>query len=84
MRPKNLKSSQILRAHMPYFSQAWSHLLEGETDRFSALSLIKTVHSLETQINRVIRLGRKIKDKHRPLPVSFENMDDKVVVVSRL
>ena len=69
---------------MPYFSQARSHLLEGEADRFSALFLIKTVHSLETQINRVIRLGRKIKDKHRPLPVSFENMDDKVVVVSRL
>ena len=41
------------------------------------------MYSLETQINRVIRLGRKIKEKHRPLLVSFENMDDKAVVVSR-
>ena len=36
-----------------------------EADRFSALSQIKTVYSLETQkIARVIHLGRKIKDKH--------------------
>jgi len=45
--------------------------------------IIKTVYSLETQINRVMYLGRKIKVKHKPLLVSFENMDDKTFGVSR-
>ena len=44
---------------------------------------VSVLNSLETQINRVIHLGRKIKNKHRPLLESFENMDDKAFVFSQ-
>ena len=52
-------------------------------DKLSVLALLKTVYDLETPINRVVRLGRKIENKHRPLLVCFVSADDKASVVSR-
>jgi len=45
----------------------------ARADKVSALS---SVYSLESPINRVICLGKRSKDKHRPLLGCFENMDD--------
>jgi len=56
---------------------------DREADRISALSLIKSVYNFDCQINRVVRLGKRIKDKHRPLLMCFEDMDDKAIVLAR-
>ena len=60
---------------------------DRKADKASALSLIKSVYNLESPITRVdqVHLGKKdyYKDKHRPLLVCFENVDDKAVVLSQ-
>jgi len=40
---------------------------DREEDKLSMLSLLKTAYDLESQINRVARLGKRIKNKYRPL-----------------
>ena len=52
-------------------------------DKLSVSALLKTVYDLETPINRVVRLGGRVENKHRPLLVCFESADDKASVVSR-
>ena len=42
---------------------------DREADKASALFLIKSVYSLESPISRVVRLGKRLKDKHRLLLV---------------
>ena len=58
------------------------NLPDREADKVSAISLIKSVYKLESPISRVVHLGKRIKDKHSPLLVCFENMDDKAIVLS--
>jgi len=40
---------------------------DREEDKLSVLSLLKTAYDLESQINRVSRLGKRIENKRRPL-----------------
>ena len=56
---------------------------DREADKLSASSLLETAYGLKCPINRVICLGRRIENKHRPLLVCFECIDDKAIVVSR-
>ena len=60
---------------------------DREADKLSVLALLKTacviVYDLETPINRVVHLRRKVENKHRPLLVCFESADHKAIVVSR-
>ena len=50
---------------------------DSEEDKLSVLSLLKTAYDLENQINRVVRLGRRIENMHRPLLICFESAEDK-------
>jgi len=55
---------------------------DREADKLSVLSLVKTVYDLDAQINRVVCLGRRTENKHRPLLVRVELVEDKNIVVS--
>ena len=45
-------------------------------DKLSVLALLKTVYDLETPINIVVCLRRKVENEYRPLLVCFESADD--------
>jgi len=55
---------------------------DRKPEKVSALSLIKSLYSFDSQTNRVVHLGKRIKDKHRPLLMCFEDMNDKAIVLS--
>ena len=52
-------------------------------DKVSFLALCKTVFNLDVLVTRVIRLGKRQENKHRPLLVCFAHEDDKTTVISR-
>ena len=65
-----------------FLSIIYQGLKDKEADKLSASSLVETAYGLKCPINRVVRLGRRIENKHRPLLICFECIDDKAVVVS--
>jgi len=50
-------------------------------DKLSVLLLLKTAYDLESQINRVIHFGRRIKNKHRSLLVCFESAEVFILIM---
>ena len=52
-------------------------------DKVSFLALCKTVFNLDVLVTRVIRLGKRQENKHRPLLVCFTHKDEKTTVISR-
>ena len=51
-------------------------------DKNSFLTLCKTVFDLNVPVTRVVCLGKRLENKHRPLLVCFEQEDDKSTVIS--
>lgn len=56
---------------------------DREADKGSILSLCKTAFDFDIPITKIIRLGKKVDNRHRPLLVGFEHEDDKVIILSR-
>jgi len=54
---------------------------KADIDAFQ--TLCSTVFKLDTNICKAIRLGPKIANKHRPLLLIFEDIDDKSYLISR-
>ena len=51
-------------------------------DKVSFLALCKTVFNLDVLVTRVMHLGKRLENKHRPLLVCFAHEDDKTTVFS--
>ena len=49
-------------------------------DKVSFLALCKTVFNLDVLVTRVIYLGKRLENKHRPLLVCFEHEDNKMTI----
>ena len=55
---------------------------DHQTDKDSFVNFCSFVFNCNVKISQVLRLGKKIANKHRPLLLGFEHYDDKVSILS--
>ena len=55
---------------------------DHQTDKDSFVNFCSSVFNCNVKISKVLRLGKKIANKHRPLLLGFEHYDDKVLILS--
>ena len=53
-------------------------------DKVSFLALCKIIFNLDVLVTRVIRLGKRLENKHRPILVCFAHEHDKTTVFPHL
>lgn len=56
---------------------------DREADKASFISLCKSVYKCEFDINKIMRLGKKVTDKTRPLLLCLDHEEDKNLILSR-
>ena len=55
---------------------------DRQLDKDSFIDLCKSVHNFNISITKIIRLGKKVADKHRPMLLSLEHDEDKSLLLS--
>ena len=55
---------------------------DHQTDKDSFVNFCSFVFNYNVKISKVLCLGKKIANKHRPLLLGFEHYDDKVSILS--
>ena len=56
---------------------------DHQTDKDSFVNFCSSVFNCNVKISKVLCLGKKIANKHRPVLLGFEHYDDKVSILSR-
>ena len=55
---------------------------DHQTDKDSFVNFCSYIFNCNVKISEVLRLGKKIANKHRPLLLGFEHYDDKLSILS--